>query len=67
MIVTYCSHCGGTNIHQDANLVVNTGEYNTYDNMSCEDCGYDGYGFEQTDVPDDFEVGTKITLEPSHD
>ncbi len=66
-LVTYCTHCGGTTVLQDAYLYVNTGEYNTYDNMVCGDCSYDGNNFEQAEVDDDFEPGTKINLKELSD
>ncbi len=66
-LVTYCTHCGGTDVIQDAAYHVNTGKYSTYDAMTCGACGYDGHYFEQAEVDDDFEPGTKINLKELSD
>lgn len=55
-IVTSCPRCGSFLVLQDAQVVVNTGEYHCHDTITCGDCGYDGYQFIETVVPIDFDI-----------
>lgn len=57
----YACHCGSTNLWRDAAVAVNDGDQvTTYDSVSCSDCGYDGSYYYQIEVPDDFEIGSKL-------
>jgi hypothetical protein len=53
-----CPRCRSFDVNQDANYHLNTGEYFTYDNMSCADCGYDGHSFNSHVVPVSFDIET---------
>lgn len=53
-----CPKCKGFSLNQDANYRVNEDQFTTYDNISCETCGYDGSQWLEHTVPIDFDYET---------
>ena len=61
--ITVC-RCGSPRVYRDAAMNVNTEEVNTYDSMSCSDCGYDGRHYREVEVSKDFDIEAD-SVEPS--
>lgn len=45
-----CPKCGSSDVLQDAYFHMNTGEYSTYDNKTCDNCGYDFHTADEVEV-----------------
>ena len=51
--LTYCLSCFSTSICRDAEVEENTGDVNTYQNLRCAECGYDGNFYGEVQITDE--------------
>jgi len=59
MKTIYVCHCGSPRIMRDAYVSVNDrDDVREFDNVICDDCGYDGHSrWHQVEVEDNFDIG----------